>query len=155
MDKKEFDYYVFIDYSENLLGYMIIERSRIVEFIPKISKFAHYEELKHKLSYIHSIKKIIEKNKVLSYVFKTKIRRVTETPEIYSDILQFLKEHDNCLIFASIDNKQYNSFQNFVKIVDGKNIKIIKESELKIGTVEYQISLVLDNWLNIERLKDE
>ena len=154
MDKKEFDYYVFIDYSENLLGYMIIERSRIVEFVFKISKFAHYKELKHKLSYIHSIKKIIGKNKVLSYVFKTKIRRVTETPEIYSDILQFLKEYDNCLIFISVDNKQYSNFEKLVKIIDGTNTKVVRESELKKNSKEYKMSLVLDTLLNIERLKN-
>ena len=31
MDKKEFDYYIFIDYSENLIGYLIIEVCRIKE----------------------------------------------------------------------------------------------------------------------------
>ena len=133
---------------------MIIERSRIVEFVFKISKFAHYKELKHKLSYIHSIKKIIEKNKVLSYVFKTKIRRVTETLEIYSDILQFLKEYDNCLIFISVDNKQYSNFEKLVKIIDGTNTKVVRESELKKNSKEYKMSLVLDTLLNIERLKN-
>ena len=35
----------------------------------------------------------------------------------------------------------------------GKNTIIKQESELKEGTPEYQASLVLDNLLNIERLK--
>ena len=153
MGAKQFDYYIFIDYSENLLGYMIIEKSRIPEFLLKISKFAHYKELKHKSAYLHSIKKIIEKNMVLSYMLKIKIRKTTDTPEIYSDILEFLKEYDNCLIFISVDNKQYSNFERLVSIIDGKDIKVVKESDLREDTPEYKMSLVLDTLLNIERLK--
>jgi len=153
MGAKQFDYYIFIDYSENYLGYLIIERERIRDFLPKISKFAHYKELKHKPAYLHSIRKVIEKNKIQSYLLKNKIRKVPDTPEIYSDILEFLKEHNNCLIFISVDNKQYSNFERLVKIIDGTNIKVVKESELKKDTFEYRISLVLDTLLNIERLK--
>lgn len=154
MGAKQFDYYVFIDYSENFLGYLIIEKEKIKEFLPKISKFAHYKELKYKSAYIHSIKKIINKNKVLSYLLKNKIRKTTDTPEIYSDILEFLKKHDNCLIFISVDNKQYSNFERLVKIIDGINTKVVREDELRKGTFEYRISLVLDTLLNIERLKN-
>ena len=153
--KKGFGYYIFIDYSENFLGYIIIEKEKIKEFLPKISKFAHYKEIKHKPAYLHSIKKVIEKNKILSYPIKTKIRKTTDTPEIYSDILEFLKNHDNFLIFISVDNKQHSNFERLVKIVDGKNIKVVKESELKKGSKEYRMSLILDTLLNIERLKHE
>src|SRR3989344_9409837 len=155
MGAKQFDYYVFIDYSENFLGYLIIEKDKIKDFIPKISKFSHYKELKHKHAYLHSIKKIIEKNKILSYLLKIKIRRTTDTPEIYSDILEFLKKHNNCLVFISVDNKQYSNFERLVKIIDGTNTKIVRESELKKDTFEYKISLVIDTLLNIERLKHE
>ena len=155
MGAKQFDYYVFIDYSENFLGYLILEKNKIKDFIPKISKFSHYKELKHKHAYLHSIKKIIEKNKILSYPLKTKIRKTTDTPEIYSDILEFLKKNDNCLIFISVDNKQYSNFERLVKIIDGTNTKIVRESELKRDTFEYKISLVIDTLLNIERLKHE
>lgn len=154
MGAKQFDYYLFIDYSENFLGYFIIENSKIKELLPRISKFTHYKEVKNKSAYIHSIKKIIEKHRILSYSLKAKIRKTTETPEIYSDILEFLKEHDNCLIFISVDNKQYSNFERLVKIIDGANTKVVKESELKEGTFEHKISLVLDTLLNIERLKD-
>ena len=123
MGARRFDYYVFIDYSENLLGYLIINQDKIDEFLPNISKFAHYKELKHKPEYIHSIKKIIEKNKIQSYLLKTKIRKSADTPEIYSDILDFLKRNDNCLIFISIDNKQYSNFEKLVRIIDGKNLR--------------------------------
>ena len=132
---------------------MIIERDKIKEFMPKISKFGHYKEIKHRTEYINSIKKRIEKEDTLSYLLKYKIRKTMQTPEIYSDILEFLKNHENCLIFISIDNKQYLNFEKLVNIIDGKNIKIVKESELKKGSPEYKMSLVLDTLLNIERLK--
>ena len=41
--KMEFDYYIFIDYSEDFLGYLIIEKDKIKELISKISKFSHYK----------------------------------------------------------------------------------------------------------------
>ena len=61
---KEFDYYIFVDYSENLIGYLIIEKNKLNELLPKISKFTHFRELKYKAQYIHSIKKIIEEKKL-------------------------------------------------------------------------------------------
>lgn len=73
--------------------------------------------------------------------------------EIYLDILEFLKKHENCIIFVSVDNSQYPAFRKMVGIVDGENIVIKQESELIRGTPEYQASLVLDTLLNIERLK--
>ena len=155
MGAKEFDYYIFIDYSENYLGYLIIEKERIKEFLPKISKFAHYRELKHKKAYLNSIRKIVDKNNVCSHFCKLKIRKTEATPEIYSDILEFLKEHNNCLIFISVDNKQFVNFKKLVNIVDGKNTKVIKEGQLKKHTPEYKISLVLDTLLNLTRLKKE
>jgi len=153
MGAREFDYYIFIDYSENYLGYLIIEKEKIKKFIPKISKFAHYRELKYKKAYLDSIKKRIDKNKICSYLYKFKIRKTEATPEIYSDLLEFLKEHNNCLIFICVDNKQYRNFKKLVKIIDGDNIKVVKESELKKDTFEYRISLVLDTLLNLTRIK--
>ena len=155
MGAKEFDYYVFIDYSENYLGYLIIENGKVREFLPKISKFAHYRELKHKKAYLDSIRKVVDKNKVCSHFCRLKIRKTEATPEIYSDILDFLKKHDNCLVFICVDNKQFINFKKLVSIIDGKNIKVIKESELKKHTPEYKISLVLDTLLNLARLKND
>ena len=188
MGAKEFDYYVFIDYSENYLGYLIIENGKVREFLPKISKFAHYRELKHKKAYLDSIRKVVDKNKVCSHFCRLKIRKTEATPEIYSDILDFLKKHDNCLVFICVDNKQFINYhktlmgfvswvlrfpknlqvkdyninvvdflriKKLVSIIDGKNIKVIKESELKKHTPEYKISLVLDTLLNLARLKND
>ena len=154
MGAKEFDYYIFIDYSENYLGYLIIERKDIKEFLPKISRFKHYRDLKYRLAYLKSMKKIIIKNKLHSYLLKLKVKRNEATPEIYSDILDFLKKHDNCLIFICVDDKQFSNFNKLVHIIDGKNIKVIKESKLKKDTPEYRINLVLDTFLNLIRLKN-
>ncbi|MFH0712096.1 MAG: hypothetical protein V1889_03225 [archaeon] len=155
MGAKEFDFYVFIDYSENYLGYLIIEKEKIRNFLPKISRFAHYRELKHKKAYLDSVRKIVDKNKICSYFYKLKIRKTEATPEIYSDILDFLKKHDNCLIFVCVDNKQFRNFSRIVHIIDGKNIKVVKESELKKNTSEYKINLVLDSLLNLARLGND
>ncbi|MBT4376843.1 hypothetical protein HOD29_05720 [archaeon] len=152
---KSFDYYLFIDYSENYLGYLIIGKEEIREFLPKISKFAHYRELKHKKAYLNSIRKIVDKNKVCDHLCKIKIRKTELTPEIYSDILDFIKKNENHLIFISVDNKQFKNFKKLVNIVDGKNTRVIKESELKKHTPEYKISLVLDTLLNLARLKND
>lgn len=155
MGKNSFDYYMFIDYSENLLGYLIIEGNKILDFLPKISKFAHYRELKHKKSYLNSIRKIVDKNNICSHFCKLKIRKTDSTPEIYSDILEFIKCHEGRLIFISVDNKQFLNFRKLVNIIDGKNIKIVMESKLKKHSPEFQISLVLDTLLNLARVKNE
>ncbi len=154
MGSVKFDYYIFIDYSENYLGYLIIEEEKIKDFLPKISKFAHYRELKYKKAYLNSIKKLVDKNNICNSLCKFKIRKTELTPEIYSDILEFIKYNENCLIFICVDNKQFLNFKKLVNIIDGKNIKVIKESELKKHTPEYKISLVLDTLLNLKRLKN-
>lgn len=150
-----FDYYIFVDYSENFLGYLIVDVKDLNEIMPRISKFAHYKKLKHKSSYIKSIKKRIEKEKIMNYFLKVKIRNVRETPEIYADLAEFIKEKGNCLIFISIDDKQYSNFKRLVKNIDGRNISIVRESKLKKDSREDRLSLVIDTFLNIRRLKDE
>ena len=153
MGARQFDYYIFIDYSEDLIGYMIIAQKKIKELLPYILRFKHYRKTRDKKLYLKNVKHLFKREKLLQYFVQHKIRETRENMEIFLDIGEFIKKHANCLIFASVDNHQYDNFQNFVKIVDGKNIEVIQESELKVGTVEYQISLILDNWLNIERLR--
>jgi len=121
--------------------------------LPKISKFTHYRKLRHKNAYIHSIKKIIEKEKIISYFTRNKIRGIRHNLDIFIEVINFLKEHERCIIFISIDNHQYLSFRKMVNIADGENTLVKKESELIKGTAEYQTSLVLDTLLNIERLR--
>ena len=136
------------------LEYLIIERKDVKNFLPKISKFKHYRELKHKRAYLNSMKKMVEKNEIRKYCYKLKIKKTEATPEIYSDVLEFLKEHDNCLVFVCVDDKQFKNFNKLVNLVDGKNTKVIKESKLKKHSSEYKINLVLDTLLNLARLKN-
>ena len=49
---KEFDYYIFIDFSENLIGYSIIENNKLKELLPKILRFRHYEDAKNRKLYL-------------------------------------------------------------------------------------------------------
>ncbi|MDP1695049.1 MAG: hypothetical protein Q8L34_05925 [Candidatus Woesearchaeota archaeon] len=154
MGARQFDYYIFIDYSEDLIGYIIISQNNVKEILPKITKFRHYRKVGDKRLYIKNIKLTFKRENLLQYFIQHKVRETKQNMEIFLDIGEFIKIHPNCLIFASVDDNQYRNFQSFVKIVDGKNIRVMQESELKIGTVEYQINLVLDNWLNIERLRN-
>ena len=149
---REFDYYIFIDYSENLIGYSIIESNKLKELLPKISRFRHYRAAGDKQLYLKNIKKTFKRENIKSYFLKLKIKVMSRNMDIFLDVLEFLKMHENCVIFVSIDNRQYPAFRKMVNIVDGENTIIKQESELIVGTPEYQASLVLDSLLNIERL---
>jgi hypothetical protein len=150
---KEFDYYIFIDYSENLIGYLIIENKKLKELIPGISKFSHYKELRCKSLYIQSIKAVIEKNKILTFFIKHKIKKMKNNIDIYLEVFDFIKKHTNCIIFVSIDDHEYSNFEKFVKIIDVNKTIVKPESKLVRNTPEYRVSLVLDTLLNIERIK--
>ena len=153
MGAKQFDYYIFVDYSENFIGYFIITREKLRELLPKISRFRHYREARDKNLYLKNIKKTLKRDNIKSYLLKLKIKEIQKNLEIYLDILEFLKKHGNCIIFISVDNHQYFAFRKMVGIIDSENTVIKQESELINGTPEYQVSLVLDNLLNIERLE--
>ena len=147
---KEFDYYIFIDYSENLVRYSIITKEKIKTLLPKITRFRHYRSSGNRKSYLRNIKRTIKRDDIKSMFMKFKIREMHKNMEIYLDVLEFLKRHGNCIIFVSVDNSQYAAFRKMVSIIDGENVVVKQESELVKGTPEYQASLVLDNLLNIE-----
>ncbi|MEK6913083.1 MAG: hypothetical protein AABW47_00220 [Nanoarchaeota archaeon] len=151
---KEFDYYIFVDYSENLIGCSIIEKEKLKELLPKILRFRHYKEAKDRKLYLKNVNKTIKRDNIKSSFLKLKIKSLHKNMEIYLEVLEFLKKHENCIIFVSVDNRQYLAFRKMVNIVDGENVVIKQESELVKRTPEYQASLVLDNLLNIERLKE-
>ena len=88
---KEFDYYIFIDYSENLIGYFIIEKNKIKEILPKISRFRHYREARNRGLYLKNVKNTLKRENLLSYSIKWKIKETRQNLEIYSDVLDFLK----------------------------------------------------------------
>ena len=149
---KEFDYYIFIDYSEILVGYIIIEKNKIKELLPKISKLHHYKDIKHKSEYISAIKKRFKKDRIKELLFKWKIKELRLNLDIFVDVTEFIKKNDNCIIFVSVDNNQYYSFLKLIEIVPHKeNVVVVKESELKKDSAEYKLSLIIDSMLNIER----
>ena len=139
------------------MGYNIIEKNKIKELLSKISRFRHYKNIRNKKIYLKNIKKTIKKTikreNVPSYFLKFKIREMYQNMDIYSDVLEFINEHCNCLILVSVDNRQYDSFNRIVGFIKRKGVIIKKESELIKGTPEYLLSIVLDNILNIERSK--
>jgi len=152
---KEFDYYIFVDYSENLIGYSIIEKSKLKELLPKLTRFKHYKKAKDRKLYLKNINKTIKRESIESSFLRLKIKEIRKNMEIYGDILEFLTKHEKCIIFISVDNHQYLAFRKIVNVIDGENILIKQESELVKGTPEYQTSLVLDNLLNIKRLNEK
>jgi hypothetical protein len=151
---KEFDYYIFIDFSENLIGYCIIENKKLKELLPKLSRFRHYRKAGDRKTYLKNIKKTIKRGNIKYYFLKLKIKNMHKNVEVYLDVLEFLKKHENCVVFVSVDNTQYPAFRKMINIVHGNNIVVKQESELVEGTPEYKASLVLDNLLNIERLRE-
>lgn len=156
MKRKEFDYYIYIDYSENLVGYTIIEKKRLKELLPKISKLEHYKKIKHKKEYISAMKKRFRKENINDLLLRWKIKEMRANLDIFVDVAGFVKKNDNCVIFISVDNNQYSSFIKLLEIVPHqKHLVIVKESELKKGTAEYKMSLIIDTMLNIERRKNE
>ncbi len=151
----EFDYYIFIDYSKNLIGYSIIEKEKIKELLPKLSRFKHYNEIKKRKLYLKNINKTIKRERIRSYFYKIKILSTRKSIDIYLDVLEFLKKHLNCIIFISVDNNEYDNFKKLVKVVEEEKTEVVKESELKKGSFEYQLAMVTDNLLNIERIKSK
>ena len=151
--RKDYDYYIFVDYSENLIGYNIIEQKKIIALLPKISRFEHYKGRRNRKVYLKHIGNTIKRENIKSFFERTKIEESRKNVELFTEILEFIKNHKNCIIFLSVDDYQFKKLSKLLYLVDGKNTEIKKESQLKKGTPEYQVSLVIDNLLNIERRK--
>ena len=147
---KQFDYYIFIDYSENLIGYNIISKDKAKELLPKILRFRHYRGSLGRKIYLNHIKNTIKRDRIRTYFEKIKIVSIRENIELFAEVLEFIKKHDRSIIFISVDDFQYKAFRKLVYVVNDKT-QVIKESQLKVGSIEYQLSLVIDNLLNIER----
>ena len=154
-NRKDYDYYIFLDYSEDLIGYNIIEQKKICELLPKISRFGHYKGRRNRKVYLKHISNTIKREKIKSYFERTKIEKSRKNIELFTEILEFIKKHKNCIIFLSVDDYQFKKLRKLLSLVDGGNTDIRKESGLKKGTPEYQMSLVIDNLLNIERRKQK
>jgi len=148
-----FEYYIYLDYSESLVGYIIIQNEQIPNLLPRISKLHHYKDIKNKKAYIQSVKKIFDKNVIDQCLLKSKIKGLKDNLSIFVEIIDFVKKHDYCKILASIDNNQFTAFTRLLDMIPHKDhIKVVKESDLKKGSIEYKMSLIIDTRLNIERL---
>ena len=151
--KRTFDYYIFVDYSHDLIGYNIIEKNKISLLVEKISKLGHYNEERHKGTYLIKIKKIIKKNEIKSLLYKQKIRSLGDNLSIFLEVLEFVRAHDNCAIFLSVDNNQFDAFYKLMALVPHKqHVIVVHESKLKKGSLEYKLSLIIDNMLIIKRM---
>ena len=84
-----------------------------------------------------------------------RLEKTSRNVELFIEILEFIKKHSNCIIFLSVDDYQFKKLKKLINLVDGSNTEIRKESQLKKGTPEYRLSLVIDNLLNIERRKQK
>lgn len=147
------DYYIFIDYSGKLIGYNIIERKNVDSLLEKTSKFEHYKKVRHIGTYLLKIKKIVKKGEIISLLKKQKIKNLKDNISVFVDVIEFIKQHDNCAIFLSVDNNQYNAFMRLMDLVPHKeHLTLVKESNLKKGSIEYRLSLIIDNMLVIERV---
>lgn len=151
--KIAFDYYIFIDYSERLVGYVIVQKEMVQKLLHKITKLHHYKDVKYKKAYIQSIKKVFDKNKIEDCLLKCKIKELKDNLLIFVDVIEFVRKYSNCKIFLSVDNNQFNAFIRLLNIIPHKERIITgKESDLKKGSVDYKLSLIIDTKLNIERL---
>ena len=61
---RNIEYYIYLDYSERLVGYLIIQKEQIQNILPQISKLHHYKDIKNKKSYIQSARRIFQTNKI-------------------------------------------------------------------------------------------
>lgn len=151
---KEFDYYIYIDYSEGLIGYIIIEKNNLKEILSKISKLHHYKKIRHKKEYLSAMNKRFLKEGIKDLLLRWKIKDMRLNLEIFIDVIGFVKKNDNCIIFISVDNNQYYSFMKLLDLVPHKKHLIVrKESELKIDSIEYRLSLIIDTMLNFRKEK--
>ncbi len=154
-NRRDYDYYIFLDYSEGLIGYNIIEREKIGELLPKIVRFEHYKGRRNRKVYLKHINNTIKRENIKSYFEKIRILESRKNMELFIEIMEFVKGHEKCIIFMSVDDYQFKKLRRLIRLVNGENTEIRKESELKRGTPEYRVSLVIDNLLNIERRKDK
>lgn len=149
---KKFDYYIYIDYSKNLVGYAIIEKEKINILLPKLSKLDHYRNVKHKKQYISTIRKKLKKEKIKDLLLKCKIVELRLNLTVFADVVNFIIKNCKYKIFVSIDDNQYYPFVKLLKIIpDQKYLVVIKESDLERKSMEYRLNLIVDNMLNIKR----
>ena len=151
--KRVIDFYIFVDYSDYLIGYNIIEKGKVPLIIPKIAKFRHYKDERHKKTYLLKVKREMESSALKSLLLKCKIEHIKHNMMLFVEIIEFVKTHGNCLIFMSVDNNQFNAFMKLLSMIPHEeHIIVVKESDIKRKSLEHQLSLIIDTMLNIERM---
>jgi hypothetical protein len=155
MHKEDFDYYIFIDYSESLIGYIIIAKEKVNEILAKISKLKHYKGLKNKIQYLTASKSLFEKENLLSYLSQHRITELRKNIELCSEIFDFCMHFSKSKMFISIDDRQYKGFMKIASFIDNNRFKIIKEGQLKKDSIEYQLNLIIDTLLNLKRTRQD
>jgi len=148
---KKYNYYIFIDYSENIIGYNIIKENCINELLILSSRFEHYKDVKQKKLYVAHIRKIYHKKTIQNLFEKYNIKSKRKNLELFTEVYEFIIKNNNCILFISVDNNQYATFMK--KFPSVKQVTIVKESQLKKNSMEYRLSLIIDNFLNIKRLE--
>jgi len=152
---KEFDYYIFIDYSEDLIGYIIISNANVKEIAFKLAKIKHFKTVKHPQAYLSAVKKRLENEKIKNLLLRFKIKRMKLNADLFSEIIEFINANKDKNILISIDDNFYIYFMKIAGILKGRvNLHIIRESRLKKYSIEYKLNLIVDNFLAIERKKD-
>lgn len=155
MHKEDFDYYIFIDYSECLIGYIIVAKEKVNNLLLKISKLKHYKGLKHKIEYLNAAKNLFDKKSILGDLSQHRITELRKNIELCSEVFDFCKNFNKSKIFISIDDRQYKGFMKLSSFVDGTRLKIIKEGQLKKNSVEYRLNLIIDTLLNLKRTRQD
>jgi hypothetical protein len=153
MGEREFDYYIFVDYSEDLIGYIILKNDQIKDCLSRASKLKHYKGLKQKKLYLQSMKNSFDKNEILRFLEKHRITELRQNIELCSEIFEFCKDKNNSNIFISVDDRQYKGFMKLLNVLDGKRFTIVKEGKLKKHSLEYRLSLIIDTLLNLKRTR--
>ncbi len=150
-NRKQFDYYIFIDYSEDLIGFIVIKGEEISKILPKIVRFRHYKEVKHKTEYLRSIRRLIERSNLYSNLVLIKVIELRKRTELFNEIKNFIGTNYNRSIFLSLDNQQQGSFERFFHQINFSGVKVVLEGDLTRHSPEYNMNLIIDNILNIER----
>lgn len=153
---EDFDYYIHLDYSEKLVGYTIIEKEKKNVLLSKIGKLRHYRKVKHKKPYLSATRKRFKREHIKDFLLKWKIREIRLNLDICAEIIEFINGHKGSEIFVFVDDNLYDAFLKLLELIgDMSNLIIVKESKFKKNSLEYKLSLIIDNMLNIERIKSK
>jgi hypothetical protein len=151
---RDFNYHVFVDYSLDHIGYIIVESKNLKGIMKLTRKLHHYSEIKHKDKYIKDILKNVKWKNIDSLIMRKNFVKLETDLKVIDEILGFIKENQGEIIFISISDHYYYSFMKLVELLEGNhNFLIVKKSDIKKDSFEYRLSLLLETELNLKRRK--